>query len=452
MKTNERSGVEDHRVPTALLPLYLSLCSPLHSHPFPLSFIPPSVPSSPSTLLSSSLFHYLLPSLPPSVSFHVVTHYSADISPSVPPSLRQALPYWCWPSPLCLGLDGTEGERGGDVPDGQTLNSRGEGRDGGMKGETRKRRGEEKREEKGEEKRKRRRRRRRERRGEPGGQNADQGTNHEASTPSVGNSSSLPLPSRSLSISSAVCSLRNENQLSGRALAFTPLRETAEGQGRRVRQREAKAGGKRHQGEGDKSERKRGRFGLRRHLQALQDCFECTDWEVFKEGTDLDGYTSSVLSYLKFCTDAVLPTNDHQGFPKSKTIAGQHSEAPTQSLTSKIIIPAGLDQYQFAYRENRSTEDAVSIALHTALTHLQLPNTYVRMLFVDFSSAFNTVIPDKLVLKLHNLGLPLIAVPLDQGLPHNLTNRPQVVRIGDWPDAEEGPTYCRRPYPPGKMD
>ncbi|KAI3363674.1 hypothetical protein L3Q82_001299 [Scortum barcoo] len=72
----------------------------------------------------------------------------------------------------------------------------------------------------------------------------------------------------------------------------------------------------------------------------------------------------------------------------------------------KDIIPAGLDQYQFAYRENRSTEDAVSIALHTALTHLQLPNTYVRMLFVDFSSAFNTVIPDKLILKLHNLGLP----------------------------------------------
>ncbi|KAI3376992.1 hypothetical protein L3Q82_000027 [Scortum barcoo] len=74
----------------------------------------------------------------------------------------------------------------------------------------------------------------------------------------------------------------------------------------------------------------------------------------------------------------------------------------------KDIIPAGLDQYQFAYRENRSTEDAVSIALHTALTHLQLPNTYIRMLFVDFSSAFNTVILDKLILKLHNLGLPSV--------------------------------------------
>ncbi|KAI3360268.1 hypothetical protein L3Q82_014582 [Scortum barcoo] len=94
----------------------------------------------------------------------------------------------------------------------------------------------------------------------------------------------------------------------------------------------------------------------------------------------------------------------------------------------KDIIPFGLDQYQFAYRENRSTEDAVSIALHTALTHLQLPNTYVRMLFVDFSSAFNTVIPDKLILKLHNLGLPS---SLCHWIRDFLTNRPQVVRIGD---------------------
>ncbi|KAI3375358.1 hypothetical protein L3Q82_021851 [Scortum barcoo] len=53
-------------------------------------------------------------------------------------------------------------------------------------------------------------------------------------------------------------------------------------------------------------------------LSALQDCFECTDWEVFKEGTDLDGYTSSVLSYLKFFTDAVLPTKTIKVFPNQK--------------------------------------------------------------------------------------------------------------------------------------
>ena len=44
------------------------------------------------------------------------------------------------------------------------------------------------------------------------------------------------------------------------------------------------------------------------------------------------------------------------------------------------IIPDTLDPLQFAYRPNRSTDDAISIALHTALFHLINRNTYVRML------------------------------------------------------------------------
>jgi len=94
----------------------------------------------------------------------------------------------------------------------------------------------------------------------------------------------------------------------------------------------------------------------------------------------------------------------------------------------KDAIPASLDSLQFVYRENRSTEDAVSLALHTALIHLQHPNTYVRMLFVDFSSAFNTVPLDMLALKLHNPGL---STSLCLWIRDFLTNRPLVVRIGD---------------------
>ena len=47
------------------------------------------------------------------------------------------------------------------------------------------------------------------------------------------------------------------------------------------------------------------------------------------------------------------------------------------------IIPETLDPLQFAYHANRSTDDAASIALHTALFHLDRRNTYVRMLFID---------------------------------------------------------------------
>jgi hypothetical protein len=53
------------------------------------------------------------------------------------------------------------------------------------------------------------------------------------------------------------------------------------------------------------------------------------------------------------------------------------------------IIPETLDPLQFAYHPNRSTGDAIYIALHTALSHLDKRNTYVRMLFIDYRSAFN---------------------------------------------------------------
>lgn len=59
---NENERAERPRGPNRSAPLYLSLCSLLLSHPFPLFFLPPSVLSSPSPLPSSSLFHSLPPS------------------------------------------------------------------------------------------------------------------------------------------------------------------------------------------------------------------------------------------------------------------------------------------------------------------------------------------------------------------------------------------------------
>ena len=69
------------------------------------------------------------------------------------------------------------------------------------------------------------------------------------------------------------------------------------------------------------------------------------------------------------------------------------------------IIPETLDPLQFVYRPNRSTDDAISIALHVALSHLDKRKTYTRILFVDYSSAFNTIMLSKLITKLRTLGL-----------------------------------------------
>uniref|UniRef100_A0A3B1KLM0 Reverse transcriptase domain-containing protein n=1 Tax=Astyanax mexicanus TaxID=7994 RepID=A0A3B1KLM0_ASTMX len=64
--------------------------------------------------------------------------------------------------------------------------------------------------------------------------------------------------------------------------------------------------------------------------------------------------------------------------------------------------------------------------VHTALTHLEQKDSYVRMLFVDFTSAFNTMIPQTLITKLSSLGL---SSSLCNWVLDFLTNRPQSVRI-----------------------
>ena len=65
--------------------------------------------------------------------------------------------------------------------------------------------------------------------------------------------------------------------------------------------------------------------------------------------------------------------------------------------------PDTLGPLQFAYRSNTSTDDA--IAMHVDLSHLDMRNTYVRMLFIDYNSPFNTIVPSKLSIKLEALGL-----------------------------------------------
>ena len=94
------------------------------------------------------------------------------------------------------------------------------------------------------------------------------------------------------------------------------------------------------------------------------------------------------------------------------------------------VLPPTLDPWQFAYRQNRSTDDAVALAIHSALSHLDKrgKNRCVRMLFVDYSSAFNTIIPARLDTKLRDLGLhsSLCSWVLDF-----LSGRRQVVRMGN---------------------
>ncbi|KAK3511381.1 hypothetical protein QTP70_005306 [Hemibagrus guttatus] len=87
-----------------------------------------------------------------------------------------------------------------------------------------------------------------------------------------------------------------------------------------------------------------------------------------------------------------------------------------------------LDPLQFVHHLNRSKDDTIATILQLALTHLDNKGTYVQMLFIDFSSAFNTIIPQHLTEKLSLLGLN---TSLCNWILDFLTGRPQSVQIGN---------------------
>eukprot|EP00061_Rhincodon_typus_P007138 g28505.t1 len=82
-------------------------------------------------------------------------------------------------------------------------------------------------------------------------------------------------------------------------------------------------------------------------------------------------------------------------------------------------LPACLNPLQFAYRHNRSTEDAISLTLHWTT---KTPTSDS----VDYSSIFNIIIPSRLISKLRDLGL---SSTLCNWIISFLTHKPRSVRI-----------------------
>lgn len=76
-------------------------------------------------------------------------------------------------------------------------------------------------------------------------------------------------------------------------------------------------------------------------------------------------------------------------------------------LTSQVT--SVIDPLQFAYRSNRGTDDAVLVLLDFISKQLALPKGYARVLFIDFSAAFNSM-------KLHILLQRLANINIDNSL------------------------------------
>lgn len=96
--------------------------------------------------------------------------------------------------------------------------------------------------------------------------------------------------------------------------------------------------------------------------------------------------------------------NDYRPVALTSTVMKVFEKLIKNNICSSI--PDTLDPLQFAYRPNRSTEDAISHILHSFLKYIDSSiGNYVRLLFIDYSSAYNTIVPVKLASKLMDLGL-----------------------------------------------
>ncbi len=143
--------------------------------------------------------------------------------------------------------------------------------------------------------------------------------------------------------------------------------------------------------------------------------------------------------------------------PKKSKITGLNDYRPV-ALTSvvmksikklvlahlKDITWPSLDPLQFVYRANRSVDDADNMGLHYVMQHLAKFGAYVRILFVDFNSAFNTTITNLFLPKLTQLSVP---TSVRQCITSFLTDRQKLVRLGKYTSSihmisTEAPRDC----------
>lgn len=90
------------------------------------------------------------------------------------------------------------------------------------------------------------------------------------------------------------------------------------------------------------------------------------------------------------------------------------------------MVSSILDPLQFAYQPRIGVEDAIIFLLNRIYPHLDKPASTVRIMFFDFSSAFDTIRPALLGEKLTAMQ---VDAPLVSWIVDYLTGRPQYVRL-----------------------
>ena len=94
--------------------------------------------------------------------------------------------------------------------------------------------------------------------------------------------------------------------------------------------------------------------------------------------------------------------------------------SPIMKTLERLVLEQlrPMDPFQFAYEPWTGVEDAIIYLLNRVYTHLGKPGSTVRVMFFDFSSAFNSIRPALLGDKLMEM---LVDPPLVSWIVDDLT-------------------------------
>ena len=109
--------------------------------------------------------------------------------------------------------------------------------------------------------------------------------------------------------------------------------------------------------------------------------------------------TSTIIPVPKKANAKAL--NDYRPVALTSILCKCMERVVCNQLTASVADH--MDPLQFAYRVGRGVDDATSTLLNIILSHLDKPTTFCRVLFMDFTSAFNTLQPHLLISRLLDL-------------------------------------------------
>ena len=131
-------------------------------------------------------------------------------------------------------------------------------------------------------------------------------------------------------------------------------------------------------------------------------------------------------SYITLVPNKTCPKENNDYRPVALTSIVMKCLERIMACKLRLDVQDYLDPFQYAYRQGRGTDDAVNTVVHLILKHLDKPKAYARLLFIDFSSAFNFIQPHTLLTKLKQMNVNPYIIKWYLSF---LTDRVQLVKV-----------------------